>query len=133
MPFLLNLNGPLIERLIQADVIISDNDTPWFVSYDKKLTRKVMRLFEALSSESFMIHMLTLGVNLVPGEKRFQMAYVDNTSMITQKTFPLHFICLDGILNAVNNTATQVQQYHNMYYNIIELQQIRDAFGERII
>ena len=128
----LKLSIPLIKRLIRFDVITSGFDTAWFVSDNKKLAQEVLDFFEALPYDSSIIKTLTLGIKLYSNEKRFQMVYVHDTSIISPNQFPLNFICFNGVLNEVGNTITQSQQYHNIYYDTVELQQIRDVFGESI-
>ena len=80
-----------------------------------------------------MISRLTINANLILNTKRFLIIKINDIRRITPYNFPMNFICLEGILNEVNKTVDQIQQYHNKYFNIVELRQIRMVFGDYII
>lgn len=44
-----------------------------------------------------------------------------------------NFLCLEGLDNVNGTTRQKEIEYHNKYWNIIEIQNIRQTFGNNIV
>ncbi len=122
-------------------------DSIWFISSNYTETKKVITYFEKMNRNSEIIKSITCGMNnnevalfQIKEIDESYMEYLDsiyvqlNNKMINYNDpdFPFNFICIEGIINCPNG-KTQQQKYHNTYFNINELNQIRNEFSNNMI
>ena len=117
---------------------VAKSDTSFFLSENKNVALTLMVYLNDLPIGCGIIQSLILGASLNQNDTRFEMVpYLHNSSVmssiISSDQCPFDFICLEGVLNAVNKTITQNQEYHERYWHIGELQIFRDIFGQNIV
>lgn len=131
--YILTLSDQYISFLINNGTINTEYDTTFFISKNENRTDEVIKLLETIPNESSMISRLTINANIALYTNRFQKSGINDIKVITPFKVPLDFICLEGVLNTTDKTDLELQEYHNKYHDIVELQNIRDKFGYNII
>lgn len=118
----------------------------WFISSNYTETNKVVEYFEKMDRNSKIIKSILCILNeidyiLHPFQiKEIDESYLDYLNSIkiynnidqNDPDFPYNFVCIEGIINCMNG-KTQQQKYHNDYFDIKELNKIRNDFLNAMI